>query len=130
MTWVMLGHIYSLNAQMGVFQNSVIAGDLGKHWTFFAVPGGFYSVDSFYLMSGLLVSYLFLKMLGKMTDLKKNIWRPLGLYYLHRYLRLLPLYLGVILIAVGYYDYLGFGPFNWWYIPGVIDNNCVKNWWT
>ena len=44
--------------------------------------------------------------------------------------RLLPLYAGIILISVGYSDYLGFGPYNWWYIPGVRDNPCIKNWWT
>lgn len=53
-----------------------------KAWWFQGLGNGTVSVDTFLLMSGLLVSFLLLKELDK-TKGRFN----LGLFYVHRYLR-------------------------------------------
>lgn len=44
--------------------------------------------------------------------------------------RLLPLYAGVILISIGYSNYIGSGPFNTFFVKGYFENPCETNWWT
>jgi len=129
MSWVILGHVYAFPMYYGV-QNLRDAGDFGRagDWTFQGIAAGLYAVDSFFLLSGLLVGYLFLKTLSKIK--KKDLCFTLVMYYVHRYIRLLPLYGGIILITVAYQNYIGFGPFNNWFDGEYITNPCDKNWWT
>jgi len=130
MTWVILGHVYILAMLPGLIQNPKTGIERGKDgdWTIQGVAAGFYAVDSFFLMSGLLVGYLFLKTLSKIQ--KKQLPFTLVMYYVHRYIRLLPLYAGIILISIGYENYLSNGPFGVFFVDGVYENPCVKNWWT
>ncbi|XP_078586014.1 nose resistant to fluoxetine protein 6-like [Branchiostoma floridae x Branchiostoma japonicum] len=68
------------------------------------------AVDTFLLLSALLVSYLFMK------QLKKNngsfTWKDLLLHYFHRYWRLTPVYAFLIMIFACLMVYMGTGP-NW-----------------
>ncbi|XP_078695939.1 nose resistant to fluoxetine protein 6-like [Branchiostoma floridae x Branchiostoma belcheri] len=68
------------------------------------------AVDTFLLLSALLVSYLFMK------QLKKNdgsfTGKDLLLHYLHRYWRLTPVYAFLIMIFACLMVYMGTGP-NW-----------------
>ena len=94
--WVVLGHCYL------VFVN--LAAD--KLWLFNTmihrrnnpiVFNGYPSVDTFFTLSGFLVSYLLLKQLAKGA----TSWQHWFAYYFHRYVRLTPPYLIVILLEVG-----------------------------
>ncbi|XP_067945682.1 nose resistant to fluoxetine protein 6-like [Watersipora subatra] len=129
MTWVIIGHVYSFIAFGPYTQNLAVAGDFAKDgdWTFMGVVGGLFAVDSFFLLSGLLVGYLFLKMMAKIKG--KVSCFMMTMYYVHRYIRLLPLYGAAILISVAYTNYLGRGPLNTWY-SGELKNFCDTNWWT
>ena len=44
--------------------------------------------------------------------------------------RLLPLYAGIILISIGYENNLSTGPFGGFFVKGIYEDNCSKNWWT
>jgi peptidoglycan/LPS O-acetylase OafA/YrhL len=81
------------------------------------------SVDTFLYLSGFLVSYIFYKTMQK-TKGRFNI----GLYYLHRYIRLTPAYAMVLAYIILIYPMLGRGPssYTWDYQKQF----CVDNWWT
>ena len=93
--WVVLGHCYL------VYVN--LAAD--KLWLFNTmihrrnnpiIFNGYPSVDTFFTLSGFLVSYLLLKQLAKGA----TSWQHWFAYYFHRYVRLTPPYLMVILLEV------------------------------
>jgi peptidoglycan/LPS O-acetylase OafA/YrhL len=80
-SWVMLGHI--LSGTMDVFPTSNISSlDISQRFEAQAVLNAFVSVDTFFLMSGCLISYLMLKELEK-TKGRINFL----VMYIHRYLR-------------------------------------------
>ncbi|CAH1266285.1 Hypp3334 [Branchiostoma lanceolatum] len=68
------------------------------------------AVDAFLVLSGFLVSHVLLVQLKKRDG--EFTWRDLGLHYLHRYWRLTPIYLAVMLV----------------YLP--FDKGCRNYWWT
>lgn len=88
-----------------------------------AVINATFSVDTFFLMSGMLATYNILKVLEK-TKGKLNV----PMFYLHRYLRLTPTYAILIGIAATLITYAGNGPY--WYFVKAGEELCRKNWWT
>ena len=82
-SWVMLGHIFGAETDIFPLTNLIsFYTSVLNRFEFQVVINAFVSVDSFFLMSGCLVSYLMLKDLDKT---KGRISFPL--LYLHRYLR-------------------------------------------
>lgn len=86
------------------------------------IVNGSVSVDTFFLMSGLLVSFLLLRELDR-TKGKFNV----GLFYLHRYLRLTPVYAVILGFVATLMVYLGTGPN--WYNVNLLSNACRISWW-
>ena len=87
-----------------------------------ALLNAFVSVDTFFLMSGLLVSYLLLR------ELERNKGRfNIGLFYLHRYIRLTAVYAFILAFVASLIFYTGTGPN--WYSVGVASNACRMAWW-
>ena len=107
MTWVILGHTFFFSLPyvdnpvwaLNVIQNS---------WTMEAVEQGLFSVDSFFFLSGLLVSYIFLKRRSSMDQLTSPLtWIKV---ILHRYVRLLPPYIALVLLLEPLSFYTCSGP--------------------
>lgn len=80
------------------------------------------SVDTFFLMSGLLVSFFLLRELDRNKG-KFNV----GLYYLHRYLRLTIVYAFILGFIATLIVYVGTGPN--WYSVNLYSNACRNAWW-
>jgi hypothetical protein len=108
MTWVLLGHCFLFLSQYLTINNTLetqrmLTGGLG--FPFRAVLNALPSVDTFFMLSGLLVAYLTLKELDKCQGRFSFI-----MYYFHRYVRLtIPLaFLIAFLIAlvpiIGHYS--------------------------
>ncbi|CAD6189980.1 unnamed protein product [Caenorhabditis auriculariae] len=125
MSWVVSGHL------LGDFLFSDTLGPMIKlrdNWineTFF---NAFVSVDTFFVLSGVVVAYLFFKNAPK----RKVITNPITwiMFYVHRYLRLTPPIMLFIGFFVVYGDYI-YGPwsasaFN--PIPDQVEL-CAKYWW-
>ncbi len=91
-------------------------------WGMQSIANGTVSVDTFFLMSGLLVSFLLLRELDR-TKGKFNI----GLYYLHRYLRLTPVYAVILGYVATLMVYSGTGPN--WYSVTLVSQGCRITWW-
>lgn len=66
-----------------------------------------FSVDTFFVLSGFLTAVLFVRQVKKE---KKLSFRLMFLYYIHRYIRLTPTFLLMILISINLTPYFGHGP--------------------
>lgn len=119
MSWVILGHAYMTGIEQ--IKNML---DLMKYvdgFLFQIVLQGFYSVDSFFVLSGFLLAYLSMKEFAKT---KGRIAWPY--FYIHRYIRLTPIYMVILGFFTTVYLYLGSGPY---WLDGNVDKNCQKDWW-
>ncbi|XP_020606704.1 nose resistant to fluoxetine protein 6-like [Orbicella faveolata] len=122
MWWVILGHTYSIQTMATPLSNLLLAYDIIHRFTFQTVGNATFSVDSFFFLSGLLVAYLSLRRMEK-----KNGQLPLFKYYFHRFWRLTPTYMFVLLFFHTMTGFLGEGPF--WY-EVQTETQCSKYWWT
>ena len=128
MFWVILGHTHYWALISGVLTNPLyVLSHYTHRFSFQPITNGFFSVDSFFFLSGALVSYLTLREMEK-----KRGWFPVLTYYLHRYLRLTMVYAFLL--------------FFWWHLTVHLGNGsgwnaalgegsagykqCEKYWWT
>ncbi|XP_028514784.1 nose resistant to fluoxetine protein 6-like [Exaiptasia diaphana] len=81
-SWVVLGHSYFFFLPYFLANNLLTASKIMHRFSFQAIRNGTFSVDSFFFLSGLLVSYIGLRRMGK-----NNGRLPLLHFYLHRYWR-------------------------------------------
>ncbi|KAK6195849.1 hypothetical protein SNE40_001192 [Patella caerulea] len=122
MSWVILGHCFAfvLNVTDNVYPYLLRC--LSRQ-SFSAIINALVSVDSFFTLSGLLVAYVVL------TEMKRNNgtinW---FMFYFHRFWRLTPVYMMVLMIDVCLVRYIGDGPI--WPQKGVEINECRDTWWT
>jgi len=124
MMWVILGHCYAIGETTGGLENIADLLKVLRRFTFLSVENAFFSVDSFFLLSGLLVSYLGLKRLESKGKL------PLWKFYLHRYIRLTPTYGFVILFFMYLLPLIGKGPMWSTITTKTLANTCKDYWWT
>ncbi len=82
MTWVLLSHTLSALITVTPLNNLFEAGELFNHFLFRTVLNGYSCVDSFFLLSGLLVAYLSFRELDRRRG--KLNW---PMFYIHRYIR-------------------------------------------
>ncbi|CAH1788359.1 unnamed protein product [Owenia fusiformis] len=136
MSWVILGHTYIMGFILPAgptTQNIAQAYKWTKGFWFQAIVNAVFSVDTFFVMSGILVTYLFLKQLDKLRG--KLSAGMMGLFYFHRFWRLTPLYMMCVMIFATVFPYMGSGPF--WnrqfdspVSESIRPHNCRDNWWT
>nr|KAG5706680.1 hypothetical protein BaRGS_005750 [Batillaria attramentaria] len=125
MTWVVLGHTFgAVNGfadNSGPYQKKVY-----DDFSFGMVANATLSVDTFFLLSGLLVAYLSLK---EMNKNKGHLNWPM--FYFHRFWRLTPVYMMIIYFNTALTPYLATGP----NAPdedqkAAMRKPCEENWWT
>ncbi|XP_041368252.1 nose resistant to fluoxetine protein 6-like [Gigantopelta aegis] len=122
MTWVVLGHSYfvvlSVSGNLQPFLKESIS-----NWTFHTILNALVAVDTFFTMSGLLVVYLII------TEMKKSEGRVNWvMFYFHRFWRLTPVYMCVLMLDVCLLRYVSDGPM--WPQGGIELNACRDTWWT
>ncbi|XP_070564969.1 nose resistant to fluoxetine protein 6-like [Ptychodera flava] len=121
MWWVILGHSYAF--PLAILDNlSFLGTNVVKRFTFQAINNGTFSVDTFFFLSGLLVTYLTLK------ELKSGRNVNWFIFYAHRFWRLTPMYMFVIFVSTYLVPYFGNGPYKT--LIHVNEDPCVKYWWT
>jgi peptidoglycan/LPS O-acetylase OafA/YrhL len=128
MGWVILAHTFLWVLQTHSFKAPLYTVEHATHrFSFQAMSNGFFAVDSFFFLSGALVSYLTLREMER----KKGRF-PVITYYIHRYLRLTMVYAFVLFFWWTLTVYLGSGP-EWYLLAGKGSANyeaCNKYWWT
>ncbi|XP_015839398.1 nose resistant to fluoxetine protein 6 isoform X2 [Tribolium castaneum] len=122
MMWIIIGHEYS-NAGNAPWSNFLSLQDWQNNPAHMIIIETTMSVDTFLVVGGLVTVYTFLNSMDK--GVKFNI----VLFYVHRYLRLTPVYFIVGLIHVFLLDYIGNGPL-WKIVDLKLVDNCRKRWWT
>ncbi|KAJ8316917.1 hypothetical protein KUTeg_004821 [Tegillarca granosa] len=122
MTWVILGHLYICGIYNGA-NFATFATEILNRWTYQAIINALVSVDTFFTLSGLLMSFLVLK------EMKKNNGKlNWFMYYFHRFWRLTPPNMLVMMVYVPLFPYFGTGPM--WPQNGVEPDFCKDSWWT
>ncbi|KAL3842202.1 hypothetical protein ACJMK2_020242 [Sinanodonta woodiana] len=122
-SWVILGHVYAF----GAFTTENVLPFLltmMKRWSWQAIINAPVAVDTFFILSGLLLSYLSLKEMQKCQSLWKFKW---GLFYFHRIWRLTPPYMLIFMVYVSLYQYWSDGPL--WPQEGLEKDHCQNYWW-
>ncbi|XP_060067986.1 nose resistant to fluoxetine protein 6-like [Ylistrum balloti] len=122
-SWIILGHTVLHISSSGIMANqlSFVPAFL-QQWSAGVVVNSVLSVDTFFTLSGLLLSYVFMK---EMKRLNGHInW---FMFYLHRFWRLTPPYMLVMFIYVALLRYTGDGPF--WQENGFEKDFCAQTWW-
>ncbi|CAB4021608.1 nose resistant to fluoxetine 6-like [Paramuricea clavata] len=123
-SWVILGHMFLLFIYSPFTDNKTGLLEDSQLFSIMPVINGYYSVDSFFFLSGLLVAYTCFRKLEKSGGICKFNW---FLFYFHRFWRLTPTYMAVILISVQLKRFLADGPL--WYSQ-YEDKLCEEHWWT
>ncbi|XP_052226413.1 nose resistant to fluoxetine protein 6-like [Dreissena polymorpha] len=121
-SWVILGHSYAFSLYQSRNVFPFISSQL-QTWSFMAVVNATVAVDTFFLLSGLLVSYLGLKQLNRVGGVRNLNW---AMFYFHRFWRLTPAYGLFIFLYVSLTRYYGNGPF--WPQGGSEYKEC-QGWW-
>ena len=122
MFWVILGHTYLWGLDYGVTANVEEAVETVPERFFFQpVNNAFLSVDTFFVLSGLLLSYLSIREMER----RKGKF-PFVFFYVHRVLRLSPAYYFAVFFSFKVLPYIGSGPL--WHLADVA--RCEKYWWT
>jgi len=120
MSWVLLGHAFSF---FFMFDSNPSA--MFLEWPlnplFEAVLNATPSVDTFFLLSGVVLAYTFCATYEKTKSF--NLFS----FYLYRYLRLTPPLAIAMAIAGTWYTYLGDGPL--WQISIYQGKLCEDTWW-
>ncbi|XP_071147457.1 O-acyltransferase like protein-like [Mytilus edulis] len=134
LTWVILGHTFNYGIvsipSLWTTENIVEATEMMKRFTFQAVIAGGFSVDTFYMISGMLLTYLQIKQVEKLTK-RFNCAKTAAYtfnYYFHRIWRLTPMYMMVIMVYGCLMKYFGDGPL--WPEAVKTADDCKINWWT
>ncbi|KAL4237445.1 hypothetical protein ACF0H5_002162 [Mactra antiquata] len=125
MWWVILGHSYAF--LIALLDNAVYAVKFIQRFTFQPIMNGTFSVDSFFFLSGLLVAYL---ALNEIQQKGKLNW---VYFVVHRYWRLTPVYLYVILYFAFIMAYTSTGPMSFLTSQGPYRDSmdvCKTYWWT
>lgn len=135
MTWVILGHYYFFATIVGHVDNILDVGNILHRFSFMPVGNAFVSVDTFFMLGGLLVAYLTLRRMEKFANMSiiAIIFFFLK-FYLHRFIRLTPSLAMLILIWNNILPLMVRGPWALWLQQGVYLENmkkpCKDYWWT
>ena len=124
--WVILGHTYLNNMIFPVVSNIDTAFNEISEAKYILVYGAFYAVDTFFWLSGFFMAYFFLE------DLEKSVKAsPVKILkvYIHRYLRVTPVYMFCLFFFWTLQIYMGNGPL-YVFIDETFFGECKDYWWT
>ncbi|XP_026313920.1 nose resistant to fluoxetine protein 6-like, partial [Hyposmocoma kahamanoa] len=120
MAWVVIGHTFATAPHIVNMLDVLRWGLSSSSIWVIAAP---IAVDTFFLLSGLLIVYT---TVGKLSNMK--LLKKLHLFYLNRILRMFPLLASTILLQVGVFHYIHDGPN--WHEVGERTRECRINWWS
>jgi peptidoglycan/LPS O-acetylase OafA/YrhL len=119
--WVVLGHTCLIYFSMPALSNVLEAADILTQSKYLLVYGALYAVDTFFWLSGFLMSYLFIIEVEKSVSAGKLV-----MVYVHRFLRITPVYMFVLCFFWSMQKYIGNGPL--WVDLGSINDDCDDYW--
>ncbi|XP_065345174.1 nose resistant to fluoxetine protein 6-like [Cloeon dipterum] len=120
--WVILGHTYMFAISFPVINYVSVQLKATRMWSMAPLMNGYLSVDTFFLLGGILVTYV--PLVDQSKGRKFNIWK----YYIYRYLRITPALAVVTWYLSSLHIYIGQGPM-WYITAGFSRTICRENWW-
>ena len=125
MAWVIIGHTYRLIlATPPPMTNQLAINEFVKSYGMRTILNSTPSVDSFFLIGALLLSYLTLQQLDLQKGGSVKFW---VMFYVHRYIRLTGVYAMAVAINATLVRYLDTK--NGAIFPAMADQ-CADSWWT
>nr|XP_042911398.1 nose resistant to fluoxetine protein 6-like [Parasteatoda tepidariorum] len=118
MTWIIWSHSY-LVCSYRAFDGGFRSRSLGKEFIFQTVPWGFLAVENFFFMSSVLLSYICVRIKGRIS---------MPSLFLKRYLRLTP----TMMLVVALFSIIGrFGSGPLWkeIVTDSLSKNCLERGW-
>ncbi|BET00700.1 transferase activity, transferring acyl groups other than amino-acyl groups [Nesidiocoris tenuis] len=122
--WVVLGHRYRYLINEPITNLIDIAAQI-KRLDKMIILSAPLAVDTFFMISGLLNSFIFMKVRAKK---RKFTIVDIIISYIHRFVRLTPAYAMAIAITATLLYRLGNGP-EWDRIIRPVQNDCKDGWW-
>lgn len=134
--WIMLAHTLALNTAAGLLNPEYVMPPTGflSQWTSQLYFSARFAVDTFFFISGFLVVLSLMKKLDPIPEVTDAVFvRPkayqwIPMLYLHRLMRILPLYIFCLLLWWKIGIMLGNGPI--WYHWEDFIVKCNSSWWT
>ncbi|KAK5575051.1 hypothetical protein RB653_010306 [Dictyostelium firmibasis] len=128
--WVILGHSLLFGASGYGYDNLayIATGSTLKTFAAQSIFGGEFAVDTFFMLSGFLVSFSVLNQLTKRNSIYGSIKFWLA-YVVHRFVRLSPLYYFMIFFSMWVAPMIGSGPIFYQYSE-FTNLGCSSSWWT
>jgi peptidoglycan/LPS O-acetylase OafA/YrhL len=122
---IIIGHSFSFKTHNALVNVEAYL-YLGKSYKAILVHSGTSCVDTFFWMSGFLVGYLLLKEVEK----KRGKFGLLGwmFVYVHRFLRIIPVYAFMMFFFIKLMPALHAGPM--WFNQDIIVKDCGDYWWS
>ncbi|CAF1187897.1 unnamed protein product [Didymodactylos carnosus] len=123
--WIIIAHslLYGLSYTSNVTDILISK----RNIAFQLVSSAQFSVDTFFVLSGFLTAILFVRHVKKEGKLS---FRLMFLYYIHRYIRLTPAFLLMVLVSINLTPYFGQGPV-YPIEQGFESKGCrTRYWWT
>ncbi|KAI9551729.1 hypothetical protein GHT06_022065 [Daphnia sinensis] len=121
--WVVLMHVGSEFTIERISYNKQTAVKNSLRWEAQGLANGLFAVDSFFLMSGLLVAFTQMRQLDQ-----NNGFFNIKRFYFHRYVRLTPVYAAVMAFIAALWPRLGSGPD--WHFLQRMSKGVRQRWWT
>ncbi|XP_068906976.1 nose resistant to fluoxetine protein 6-like [Tenebrio molitor] len=122
MMWVMVDHLFVIRINAFNTNNLYVLTEWQHRIENSIYFAAHYAVDTFFCMSGILVTYVHMKYSEKFTI-------KLSSFYLFRLLRLVPALVATILIYVSVVKYVTQGPI-WHSVLKQYLAHCKNTWWT
>ncbi|XP_071492150.1 nose resistant to fluoxetine protein 6-like [Diadema antillarum] len=124
MFWIILGHTCQFN--IPYIDNDAQAIELTSNFGFLGVANASFSVDTFFVMSGFLVTFFTLRQIAKKNMDKVYSW---GIFYFHRWWRLTPPYAAAMGIWALLKPHFAQGP-RTDAQHELVRTACRETWWT
>ena len=126
MLLVISGHCFTFKTHNAIVNLENFETRMSAAWWDLFIFLGEYSVDTFFWMGGFLLGYLLLQEVEK----KRGKFGALGwsLVYIHRILRILPVYAFMLLFSLSVFPSISTGPM--WFNHNIVTKDCSEYWWT
>ncbi|XP_075974719.1 nose resistant to fluoxetine protein 6-like [Anticarsia gemmatalis] len=123
MMWVIIGHTFVNQVSSGIMANPLDAVQWMMSLSSVWITAAPITVDTFFMLSGLLLVYT---THGKVKPMK--LLKNLHLFYLNRLLRIFPVLAAMILIQISFLNWIVDGPF--WSVVLDHTHRCRVYWWS
>eukprot|EP01022_Parablepharisma_sp_SALTPOND_P004886 TRINITY_DN1211_c0_g2_i1.p1 TRINITY_DN1211_c0_g2~~TRINITY_DN1211_c0_g2_i1.p1 ORF type:complete len:734 (-),score=46.33 TRINITY_DN1211_c0_g2_i1:2570-4501(-) len=123
MGWIMFGHLLMLLTMVPILNIIELPDFFLKRRSFSLYTSASLAVDVFFCLTGFLGILVGTEQLRHQ---KNNRFLAVLLIYVHRYIRMLPVYVFAILVPLYILPYLGDGAN--YYVVKMVKGNCEKDW--